>query len=371
MGVTLGKKTLCKGKISLYIDYCYQNKRKKQYLGIILERPDTPEIRKENRCKMLLAQRIKAKKELEFLATIYDMEKPKEEFKELLTVQTVPKTDLFQLMKEYLKQYKKKDRRMMAATLRHLQQFHRRKTLSTDQLTKNFCIHFLEYLREHLKGNTPVGYFKKFRMFINKCIEEGHLPSNPTQGIKLTQYNEVTKQILSIEEVKKLALTPCSNNHVKRAFLFSCYCGLRWCDIRRLRFDDIDLQARRITILQQKVQSHSQKAILHLNLNQTAIKLILQAPIHSSDYVFKLPSYTYMLRILQKWKTQANIQKHVTFHVARHTFITHIMANGASIKTAAALAGHSSTKHTEKYIHVIDELKQKAVDSLPDIPINF
>ena len=86
MGVTLGKKTLCKGKISLYIDYCYQNKRKKQYLGIILERPDTPEIRKENRSKMLLAQRIKAKKELEFLATIYDMEKPKEEFKELFDI---------------------------------------------------------------------------------------------------------------------------------------------------------------------------------------------------------------------------------------------------------------------------------------------
>ena len=61
----------------------------------------------------------------------------------------------------------------------------------------------------------------------------------------------------------------------------------------------------------------------------------------------------------------------ITFHCARHSFITNIMANGANIKTAASLAGHSTTRHTEKYVHIIDELKQKAVDSLPDIIVNY
>ena len=59
------------------------------------------------------------------------------------------------------------------------------------------------------------------------------------------------------------------------------------------------------------------------------------------------------------------------FHLSRHSFITNIMANGANIKTAASLAGHSTTRHTEKYVHIIDELKQKAVDSLPDIIVNY
>ena len=59
------------------------------------------------------------------------------------------------------------------------------------------------------------------------------------------------------------------------------------------------------------------------------------------------------------------------FHCARHSFITNIMANGANIKTAASLTGHSTTRHTEKYVHIIDELKQKAVDSLPDIIVNY
>ena len=69
--------------------------------------------------------------------------------------------------------------------------------------------------------------------------------------------------------------------------------------------------------------------------------------------------------------THLDVYKRQTFHCARHSFITNIMANGANIKTAASLAGHSTTRHTEKYVHIIDELKQKAVDSLPDIIVNY
>ncbi len=90
------------------------------------------------------------------------------------------------------------------------------------------------------------------------------MTSNPTDGIRLMQFDEVTKAILSLKEIQKLAITPCPNNEVKRAFLFSCYCGLRWCDVHQLQYKDIDFSSNRLTILQQKVQSHSKNAILHL-----------------------------------------------------------------------------------------------------------
>ena len=66
------------------------------------------------------------------------------------------------------------------------------------------------------------------------------MTSNPTDGIGLMQFDEVTKAILSLKEIQKLAITPCPNNEVKRAFLFSCYCGLRWCDVHQLQYKDID-----------------------------------------------------------------------------------------------------------------------------------
>ena len=59
MGITLGKKQLNKGRVSLYLNYSYNGKRRKEYLGIILDAPTSAERRAENRNKVLIArQRI-------------------------------------------------------------------------------------------------------------------------------------------------------------------------------------------------------------------------------------------------------------------------------------------------------------------------
>ncbi len=371
MGITLSKKPLKNGRVSLYLNYSYNGKRRKEYLGIILESPTTAENRSENRGKWLIARQIRAKKELEFLSAEYQLNHVQNAFDDLLSPEKYKAPDFFTLMNQFLNTYVKKDKKMVKACMDHLRFFHGKKRLPVTLLTKDFCLRFLEYLRGHLHGNTPTGYFTKFRLCIHQCIESGTLSSDPTHGIRMHQSNEVTKAILTIKEIQQLAITPCTNDEVKRAFLFSCFCGLRWCDIHRLRYRDIDLPARRITIVQQKVQGHSKNAILHLNLNRTAIQLLQKYRGKDEDTVFNLPSYSYTLRILRKWTKRAGITKHITFHCARHTFITLIMTYGANLKTAASLAGHSTTRHTEKYVHIIDELKQKAVDSLPDIQVEY
>lgn len=371
MGITLGKKQLNNGRVSLYLNYCYNGKRRKEYLGIILSAPTSAETRAENKNKVLIAKQIRAKKELEFLSAEYRLNNVENTFEDLLSSHHNQVPDFYNLMEEFLGSYTKKDRKMVKACITHLRLFTKKKKLPITLLTKDFCINFLEYLQNHLHGNTPSGYFKKFKMCINKCVENKLMCFNPAEGLRVMQFDEVTKAILTIKEIQKLAITTCTNNEVKRAFLFSCFCGLRWCDIHELRYKDIDFTSNRLTIVQQKVQSHSKKAILHLNLNHTAMKLLQTHTGKNEDLVFSLPSYSYTLRILSKWVKKANIHKHITFHCARHSFITNIMANGANIKTAASLAGHSTTRHTEKYVHIIDELKQKAVDSLPDITVNY
>ena len=65
MGITLGKKQFNKGRVSLYLNYSYNGKRRKEYLGIILDAPTSAERRAENRNKALIARQIRAKKELE------------------------------------------------------------------------------------------------------------------------------------------------------------------------------------------------------------------------------------------------------------------------------------------------------------------
>ena len=88
------------------------------------------------------------------------------------------------------------------------------------------------------------------------------------------------------------------------------------------------------------------------------------------DLVFHLPHQTYCLRVLKKWVEKAGIEKHITWHCARHSFAVNILNEGANIKTVASLLGHSGLKHTEKYTRAVDELKQKAINSLPALQID-
>ncbi len=83
--------------------------------------------------------------------------------------------------------------------------------------------------------------------------------------------------------------------------------------------------------------------------------------------IFNLPSQSMCLRSLKYWVKRAKIQKHITWHCARHSFVVNILNNGANIKTVASLLGHSGLQHTEKYTREVDELKQKAIDSLPEL----
>ena len=64
---------------------------------------------------------------------------------------------------------------------------------------------------------------------------------------------------------------------------------------------------------------------------------------------------------------RAGIDKHISWHCARHSFAVNILNNGANIKTVASLLGHSGLKHTEKYTRAVDKLKEEAINSLPEL----
>lgn len=367
MGITLGRKSLRNGRSSLYLDYCFNGKRQRQYLGIILDSPTDKHTRATNRAKLQLAQVLRSQREIEYLKERYPFRMTEMPFR-------LPQTagngiDFFSYAEEYLAQYHQKDIRLVRGVFTQLRKFHTG-VLLLDNITPRFCNAFLDYLQRNLNGNSPVNYFKKFKMCLSACVESGLILQNPASGIRLHQYNDVTKEILSEKELTQLALTPCRSPEVKRAFLFSCMSGLRWCDVKLLCYRNIDFAQKRITLIQKKVAGHSSRSVLHLNLNASALYLLKVQSGSDEERVFKLPSHSYCLRMLNEWTRKAGIRKHISFHCARHTFITNLMASGANIKTAASLAGHSSTRHTEKYIHIIDTQKQQAVDNLPPLPFD-
>ena len=209
---------------------------------------------------------------------------------EPIDLQEPDSLDFFLVAASYQNIYHRKDFRMVQAVFAYLKQFHA-SPLPIRDITRSFCTDFFCFLQDKLHGNTPVNYFKKFKMCLEYCVEENLLPANPARGIRLSQYNDVTKEILSTKELIKLTLTPCRNPEVKRAFLFSCQSGLRWCDVQDLCYKNIDFAQRHLTLVQKKVAGHSQKSVLHLHLtyacckNHTARPMTLYSdslPIHTA-----------------------------------------------------------------------------------------
>ena len=358
MRIKIRQKNLKAGRMSLYLDIHWNGRRWKEFLGIWLENPTNAAVQKENALKMQTAMRLCEERRVSLLM---------QESQAISSVLLV--SDFLKVFDEFVSSYTRKDLKVVKAVASYLSHYAVDADVLNRVLDKSVCEEFLFYLSDSLHGNTPVGYFKKFKMCLAQCVEKGLLLKNPANGIRLTTSEEITKDILDCSEIQLLADTPMPNEEVKRAFLFACYTGLRWCDVVALKYKSVDFSRNMLVVCQRKVMSHSSKAVLHLNLNKTAMNL-LQRHTGEADYkVFQLPSYSYARRLLIDWAARAGIQKHITFHCARHSFVTNLMLGGANIKTASILAGHSTIRHTEKYVHIIDEVKQRAVDSLPDLEL--
>ena len=369
MGIKLIKKKITDGRVSLYLSICTNGKRKKEALGIILEKGHDRLTRDMNKIKLSIARSLQVRRELDYLLNkITDLDPILQQPSPPPEPVKGSDRDLLEIFSGYIDSYTKADLRILKASYNHLLEYSKANTLPLSGINKNFCKGFLDYLYQKFRGNTPSLYFKKFKNILNFCIDEGYIEKNPALSIHPTQRYALTKEILTPSEIEKLALTPCSNPQIKRAFLFSCHSGLRWCDIKQLKYENIDYSRNLLRITQQKVSSHSSSAVLFLNLNNSAMRIIGSQTSDKKGLIFTLPSHARALRIIKDWTQTAGINKHISFHCARHTFITMLIDNGAGIKTAASLAGHSSTRHTEKYIHVVDRQKQKAVDNLPDLP---
>jgi integrase/recombinase XerD len=351
MGVKLRKRSL-KERYRYYLDIHESGKRKSEFLNVYLyKRPRNPMEKAHNDESKRVAEAIRAKRELELGAADYDVQ-----------VTSRRRIDFFQYCSDFLESYAKKDIRMIEASVRYLKEYNKAATLAPKAITEGFCQNFKDWLEAHpnLSGDTPHDYFSKFKKIIKAAVRDKILVTNPAAEVKnTTDKTRISKDILNVDELNALGRTQCGNLHVKRAFLFACNTGLRFCDIVEMKWGDIRDGA--LTIQQQKTERK-----VTVNLNTTAQK-ILGEPGQPSEKVFTLPSHTGVLKSLQAWGAKAEVKKHITFHVARHSFATNLLIYDTDLKSVASLLGHSGLNHVGKYVRVVSELKQRGVDKLPEI----
>ncbi len=346
--------------------------RDKESLNLyLIAKPRTPFERQQNKETLELAKRITWEKQQELLEKGEGYRLKKER-----------KINFLDYFHEYIAGYKKKDIRMLHLALSRFEDFLRdtpeysryTKSLKPEQLDKDMMVAFTEYLQSRGRGEGPKGTFERFKKVVKCAVEHDIIRKNPCEGVSIKIDDDILrKDVLSTEEMQTLISThyPGENPNIRRAFIFSLYCGLRFCDVKDLTFRNVDYSNKLLKFEQNKTKGHSSNSGVVIPLNDGLLKLIGE-PTEEQDrdsLIFPLPSHTMCLKALGRWCKRAGIDKHITWHCGRHSFAVNILNNGANIKTVASLLGHSGLKHTEKYTRAVDELKQKAIDSLPTLEV--
>ncbi|GGD60733.1 tyrosine recombinase [Emticicia aquatilis] len=282
------------------------------------------------------------------------------EIDEILEQKKTKNQDFYTYFDNYLKDYTQKDKRVMVAVYQQFKEF-APPPISINQIDENLCIKFKNYLDKKLNGETPHTYFARFKKFITYSSKGKNriFKQNPTEDVKNTkQEKSIEKEVLNIDELKLLTVSYCGNENVKNAFLFACNTGLRFVDIKALKWKYIKGDS---------LQMNQAKTDITVNLflNANAKKFLPERK-KDDDFVFNLPSHNATIKNLENWAKTAGVDKHITFHCARHTFGTLLAFYGSDIVTVSKLMGHTSLKHTMKYIRIADEMKKKAVNAIPN-----
>ncbi|MBW4360661.1 tyrosine-type recombinase/integrase [Flavobacterium taihuense] len=259
------------------------------------------------------------------------------------------------------------------STYKHLNTFCKGKDIQISKVDDFFLENFKLFLltnkissrKGKLSQNTALSYFNKVRTSLKEAYQTKMIVENPTDRVKSIKEKETNRQYLVLEEIQKLVKTECDYPIMKNAFIFSCLTGLRFSDIKELKWKNISFDEQNgylLKFIQQKT-----KGVENLPISEQAVKILGERK-KDTYFIFENLIYSaYHNKILHKWISNAGIDKHITFHCARHSFATLQLTMDTDIYTVSKLLGHRHLKTTEIYAKVIDKKKIDAVAKMPDL----
>lgn len=354
--VRLRGKRLANNNISLYLDYYkgytqHDGKtktfRKIEYLKLyLINNPQTSKDRQANDENLSLAQSIRNMRESDIKHNAAGLVSPLKK-----------KINFFDYCDDFINNYQKKDIKMVVLAVRQFREYANEPYLTPLNIDFETVKGFRDYLLNKFNGETPHSVFARFKKILKAATNQGLFTKNPGENIICPAPKGIPKEILSPDEIIKMYKADCPNPEIKRAFLFCLNTGLRFVDVN-------DLYFRHISNSQIRKKQLKTGADVIIDLNNNAVKLLgtIGKP---DEKVFILPSLTGCLKTVKKWAKNAGIDRNITWHSARHSFATILLINQTDIKTVSNLLGHSNLEHTQKYTHIVDALKKKAVETMP------
>lgn len=368
--VKIRTKELSNGCQSIYLDIYMEGKRQYKFLKLYIIPENDKTDRERNHETLKLANAIKSQKIVELQNKVFGFDNHR--------LTNVKLTEYMKRVAEFSADNKAKND-TIHAIIQHLDRYDPKGVL-LKKVDKNYILGFIEYLKtakqKHCKSekilhvNTQLYYFKMLRYCLTYAIFEDYIKNNPMDKIKNEEKPKrcrKEREYLTMDELTRMVRVPFYNELLKKAFLFSCFCGLRHCDIVALKWGDVHFDEKGnalLSIIQQKTRE-----AISLPLSPEAMKYLPDRGVaQDTDKVFEgLISLGRSNEILYRWADQANVTKHITFHTARHTHATMMLTLGVDLYTVSKLLGHTNIQTTQIYAKLVDEKKKRAVELIPEI----
>ncbi|WP_034891611.1 site-specific integrase [Gillisia sp. Hel_I_29] len=336
-----------KSSINAYLDRTYSR---------LLDCPEA--LQKEN--KLVTAKAIKAR----FLGlddkskTLLDMlDYHNEHMKDVLKPGTLKN---YTTTERYLKDYLKKEVKTSNTYLK--------------DLSYGFVINFENFLRRkkdkngksQLTNNGIMKHMERFKKLLNLAIKLEWMPNNPFREYKM-KFKKFDRAFLSRLELQKLEETIFTSKTLEKTkdiFLFACYTGLSYVDVKKLSKNHLvkGIDGRDwIHCLREKSQTPMKIPLLE------KAKTILNkySTYNNSEFLLPIFSNQKTNKYLKDIASQCDIHKKLSFHVARHTFATTVtLSNGVPIETVSKLLGHTKLSTTQIYARVVEQKIGEDMDKL-------
>lgn len=346
--VRLRKRRTKSGGWSLYLDIYQAGMRRYEYLRLYLNDERTPEDRIQNAETMRLAEAVRARRNIELQRLGAAMPMPSEKAMSVLLREWVEsRRDRSEGTQEVWRCWANRVNSWKGVEV------------SLKDVGDEWWRKYTEWVRsQDFSQATTHHYLARMRSVLSYAERNGLLARNPARNTTIQAVKNTERVYLSVEELRRLRSVGIPGE-VGRAFLFACFCGLRYSDVAALTWEDI--QGSRLVKRIVKTRS-----VEYLDLNSQAMEMLGE---RGTGQVFAIPKRVRRAQeaVLKAWAEKAGIPKHITFHTSRHTFAVLMLSAGVDIYTLSRLLGHTNVITTQIYADIVDARRRAAVEMFPKI----
>ena len=257
-------------------------------------------------------------------------------------------------------------------TQEFIQQTYKKDDIYLDEMNRQFIEDYELYLKTVRKcnHNSTTKYLKNFKKITRIAIQKEWLKKDPFIEIKFS-LQIVERDFLEKHEIEKIynkEFTIERLAQVRDVFLFCCFSGLAFSDVKQLTHDHISIDTNGNKWIRK--QRQKTKNMCNIPLLEIPLKIIDKYKSHprcqEKNVLLPVLCNQKMNAYIKEITDLCGINKQVSTHTARHTFATLMLANGVSIENVAKMLGHSDTKMTRHYAQILDSSIMRDMEKAQD-----